>query len=153
MEPRKIIGLLFSIVAILFSTLFIIQSDLNIDLNEYFDGSFKSYFSLDFLRQITPLIINLILLYGGLLLIFKPLKSNSVLALYGITVLEELLFNWFGIISTNYPTYIIIISLCCAILSVWIAYSNIINQKRVSFKEGASSLFLGTLINLSSYYF
>lgn len=112
----------------------------------------KSYFSLDYLRKITPLIINLILLYGGILLILKPLKSNTVLALFGITVLEELLFNWFGVISTNYPSSIIVIFLCCAILSVWIAYSNKINQKRLSFYEGASSLFLGTLINLSSYY-
>ena len=152
MVARKIIGFTFSIIAILFSVLFIMQTDLSFDLSEYFNISFKSYFSLDYLRKITPLIINLILLYGGVLLIFKPLKSNTVLALFGITVIEEALFNWFGVINTNYPIYIIVIFLCCAILSVWIAYSNKINQKRLSFKEGASSLFLGTLINLSSYY-
>lgn len=150
---RKIIGFIFSIIAIIFSAIFITQSDLTFDLNEYFNFSLKSYFSLDYLRKITPLIINLILLYGGILLIFKPLKLNSILALYGITVLEEVLFNWFGVINTNYSTYIIVISLCCAVLSVWIAYSNTINKKRLSFKEGASSLFLATLINLSSYYF
>jgi len=125
---------------------------LSFDLDTYFDFSFKSYFSLDYLRKITPLIINLILLYGGILLIFKPLKSNPVLALFGFTILEEVLFNWFGVININYPSYIIFILLCCAILSVWIAYTNTINQKRLSFKEGASSLFIGTLINLSSYY-
>jgi hypothetical protein len=152
MAARKIIGLIFSIIAILFSVLFIMQTDLSFDLNEYFNISFKSYFSLDYLRKITPLIINLILLYGGILLIYKPLKSNPVLALFGITVMEEALFNWFGVINTNYPRYIIAIFLCCAMLSVWIAYSNKINKKRLSFKEGASSLFLGTIINLSSYY-
>lgn len=153
MPARKIIGSLFSIIAILFSAIFIMQTNLNIDLDAYFDFSFKSYFSLDYLRQITPLLINLILLYGGILLIFKPSISNPVLALFGFTVIEEVLFNWFGVISTNYPTYIIVIFFCCALLSVWIAYSNKINQKRLSFKEGVSSLFIGTLINLSSYYF
>ncbi len=128
------------------------QTNLSFDLSEYFNTSFKSYFSLGYLQKITPLIINLILLYGGILLIFKPLKSNPVLALFGFTVLEELLFNWFGVINTNYSSYIIVIFFCCAILSVWIAYSNKINQKRLSFTEAASSLFLGTLINLSSYY-
>jgi len=153
MAARKIIGFIFSIIAILFSVPFMMQTDLSFDLSEYFNISFKSYFSLDYLRKITPLIINLILLYGGVLLIFKPLKSNTVLALFGITVIEEALFNWFGVINTNYPIYIVFIFLCCAILSVWIAYSNKINQKRLSFTEGVSSLLLGTLINLSSYYF
>ncbi len=153
MSARKIIGFTFSIIAILFSVKFMMQTNLNFDLDTYFDFSFKSYFSLDYLRKITPLIINLILLYGGILLIFKPLKSNTVLALFGITVIEEALFNWFGVINTDYPIYIVVIFLCCAILSVWIAYSNRINKKQLSFKEGMSSLFLGTLINLSSYYF
>jgi len=153
MIARKIIGVTFSIIAILFNVLFIMQSNLSFDLGEYFNLSLKSYFSLNYLRQITPLIINLILLYGGVLLIYRPLKSNPVLALFGFTVLEEALFNWLGVISTNYETYINVVFLCCAILSVWIAYSNKINQKRLSFKEGASSLFLGTLINLASYYF
>ncbi len=153
MIARKIIGFTFSIIAIVFSVLFIMQTNLSFDLGEYFSISLKSYFSLDYFSQITPLIINLVLLYGGILLIFKPLKSNPVLALFGFTVLEEVLFNWFGVMSTNYSSYIIIILFCCALLSIRIAYSNKINKKKLSFKEGASSLFLGTLINLSSYYF
>ena len=72
MAARKIIGFIFSIIAIIFSILFIMQTDLSFDLNEYFNISFKSYFSLDYLRKITPLILNLILLYGGILLIYKP---------------------------------------------------------------------------------
>lgn len=152
MAARKIIGFIFSIIAIIISVLFMMQTDLSFDLNEYFNISFKSYFSLDYLRKITPLFINLILLYGGVLLIFKPLKSNTVLALFGITIIEEALFNWLGVISTNYPIYIVVIFLCCAILSVWIAYSSKINNKQLSIKEGASSLLFGTLINLSSYY-
>ncbi|MGK0316509.1 MAG: hypothetical protein ACI86M_002744 [Saprospiraceae bacterium] len=153
MAVRKIIGTIFSIIAILFSIIFIIQSNLSFDFKEYFDFSLKSYFSLDYLRQITPLVLCLILLYGGLLLIIKPSKSNPVLALFGFTVIEEIVFDWFDIITISFPAYVIVVFLCCALLALWIAYSSTINLKRLSFKEGVSSLILGTLINAFSYYF
>jgi len=96
MATRKIIGIVFSVIAILFSIIFLIQSDLNINLKEYFDYSFKSYFSLSYFNQILPLILCFILLYGGVLLTIKPIKSNPVLALFGFTVLEEIVLSWFG---------------------------------------------------------
>ena len=68
MATRTIIGSVFSAIAILFSIIFLIQTDLNFDLAEYFDYSFKSYFSLSYFNQILPLIICLILLYSGILL-------------------------------------------------------------------------------------
>ncbi len=153
MAARKIIGVIFSIIAILFCIIFIIQSNLSIDFKEYFDFSFKSYFSLEYLRQITPLILCLVLLYGGLLLIIKPSKSNPVLALFGFTIVEEVVFDWLGIFTIDFPVYVIVVFFCCALFALWIAYSNKINSKRLSFKEGVSSLILGTLINAFSYYF
>ena len=152
MATRKIIGILFSVIAILFSIIFLIQSDLNINLKEYFDYSFKSYFSLSYFNQILPLILCFILLYGGVLLIIKPIKSNPVLALFGFTVLEEIVFSWFGLISIDFPIYIVAIFFSSALLALWIAYSNTINQKHLSLKEGVSSLIMGTLINALSYY-
>ncbi len=153
MAARKIIGIIFSIIAILFCVIFMIQSNLSFDFKDYFDFSLKSYFSLAFLRQITPLILCLILLNGGLLLIIKPSKSNPILALFGFTVLEEIVFDWLDIITIDFPIYVTALFFCCALLALWIAYSNRINLKRLSFKEGISSLFLGTLINAFSFYF
>ena len=152
MATRKIIGILFSVIAILFSIIFLIQSDLNINLKEYFDYSFKSYFSLSYFNQILPLILCFILLYRGVLLIIKPIKSNPILALFGFTVLEEIVFSWFGLISINFPIYIVVIFFSSALLALWIAYSDTINQKHLSLKEGVSSLITGTLINALSYY-
>ena len=152
MATRKIIGIVFSIISILFSTIFLMRSDLNINLKEYFDFSFKSYFSLSYFNQILPLILCFILLYGGILLIFKPTKSNPVLALFGFTVLEEIMFSWLGLISIDFPIYVFVIFFSSALLSLWIAYSDTINQKRLSLKEGISSLFLGTIITAFSYY-
>ncbi len=151
MAARKIIGITFSMIATLFSVIFVMQSNLSFDFKEYFDFSLKSYFSLDYLWQITPLIICLILLYGGILLIYKPSKSNPVLALFGFTVFEEVIFSWFDVITINLSNHVITVFFCCAILALWTAYSNKINLKRLSFNEGASSLILGILINLSSY--
>lgn len=152
MATRKIIGIVFSVIAILFSIIFLIQSNLNINLKEYFDYSFKSYFSLSYFNQILPLILCFILLYGGVLLIIKPIKSNPVLALFGFTVLEEIVFSWFGLISIDFPIYIVVIFFSIALLALWIAYSDTINQKHLSLKEGVSSLIMGTLINALSYY-
>ena len=152
MATRKIIGIVFSVIAIPFSIMFLIQSDLNINLKEYFDYSFKSYFSLSYFNQILPLILCFILLYGGVLLIVKPIKSNPVLALFGFTVLEEIVFSWFGLISINFPIYIVVLFFSIALLALWIAYSDTINQKHLSLKEGVSSLIMGTLINALSYY-
>ena len=152
MATRKIIGIVFSIIAVLSIIIFLIHSDLSFNLKEYFDFSFKSYFSLSYFNQILPLAICLILLYGGVLLIIKPKKSNPILALFGFTVLEEIVFSWFGIISIDFPTYIVAIFFSSALLALWIAYSDTINQKRLSLKEGISSLTLGTLITAFSYY-
>lgn len=153
MATRKIIGFAFSFIGILFSITFLIQTDLNTNLKEYFDFSFKSYFSLSYFNQILPLITCLILFYGGILLIIKPTKSNPILALFGFTVLEAIVFSWFGIISIDFPTYIVVIFLSSALLALWIAYSDNINQKHLSLKEGVFSLILGTVINAFSYYF
>ena len=152
MATRKIIGIVYSIIGILFSIIFLIKTDLNTNLKEYFNFSFKSYFSLSYFNKILPLIICLILFYGGLLLIIKPTKSNPILALFGFTVLEEIVFSWFGIITINFPSYIVAIFFSSALFALWIAYSDTINQKRLSLKEGASSLILGTIITAFSYY-
>ncbi len=153
MESRKIIGGAFSLIGILCSIIFLIQSDINMNLKEYFDFSFKSYFSLSYFNQILPLVMCLILSYGGILLLVKPTKSNPILALFAFTVIEGILFHLFGIISIDFPTYIIIVYLLCVLLALWIAYSDHINQKHLSFKAGVSSLILGTLFNALSYYF
>lgn len=153
METRKIIGIVYSLMALLFSTIFILQTDLNFNLKEYFDYSFKSYFSLSYFNEIMPLIICFILLYGGILLIIKPTKSNPILALFGFTVLEQFVFSWFGLMSIDFPAYILALFFFSALLALWIAYSDTINQKRLSFKEGVSSLILGTLINAISCFF
>jgi hypothetical protein len=152
MATRKIIGIAFSFIGILFSIIFLLQSDLNTNLKEYFDFSLKSYFSLSYFNQVLPLIICLILSYGGILLILKPTKSNPILATFGFAVLEEIMFSWFGIIFIKFPTYIVVIFFSCALLALWIAYSDTINQKSLSLKEGISSLILGTIITAFSYF-
>ena len=153
MATSKIIGIVFSLIAILFSIIFMLQSDLNINLKEYFDYSLKSYFSISYFNKILPLIICLILLYGGILLIFKPTKSNPILALFGFTVLEEAVLSSFGLISIDFPAYVLAIFFSSALLALWIAYSDTINEKHLSFKEGVSSLIFGTFINAACYYF
>lgn len=152
MAARKIIGFAFSLIGILCSVLFLIKSDLNTNLAEYFDFSFKSYFSLSYFYQTLPLITCLILLYGGVLLVIKPTKSNPILALFGFTVIEEFLFHCFGLITIDFPIYIVLLFFSIGLCTLWIAYSDKINQKRLSFKNGVFSLIMGTMINAFFYY-
>ncbi len=152
MAARKIIGIIFSIIAIVFGSIFIAKFEFSTDLGTYFDYSLKSYFSLEYFWNITPLIICAILLYGGLLLIFKPSKSNPVLALFGFTVLEEAIFSSLGIISMDFPNYLTVLFMCIALFTLYIAYSSKINLHRLSFKDGLGSLVMGTLINMSFYF-
>ncbi len=153
MTARSIIGIIFSVIAIVFGSIFVAKLEFSTDLGTYFDYSLKSYFSLEYFWNITPLIICAILLYGGLLLIFKPSKSNLVLALFGFTVLEEVIFSSLGIISIDFPNYITVLFMCIALFTLYIAYSRKVNLHRLSLKDGLGGLVMGTLFNMSSYYF
>ncbi len=140
MEKNKLIGLGFSIIASIFCVVFALQTDLEIGL--------KSYLSLDYLMQLTPLIISVMLLAGGVFLIIKHAHAIPALALFGFTALEDIIFNWFGITTSYLPIYAIVVFFCCALIALWIVYSNMFDIKRLSVKEGALALIFGTAVNL-----
>jgi len=59
-EKRKIIGAIFSIIALITIGIFVAQTDFSIQL--------QSYFSLKYCMQFVPLIISLLLLFSGVYL-------------------------------------------------------------------------------------
>ncbi|MDF1698684.1 MAG: hypothetical protein P1U56_22720 [Saprospiraceae bacterium] len=139
-KKRKIVGAGFSIIAFVTIGIFIAQTDFSIQL--------QSYFSLDYCMQFVPLVISLLLLYGGVSLFVKRPNTNFALAMFGYAALEEILFDWFGIISTYLSTYSIVILFCCAIAALWIAHSNSFNLKRLSTREIIISLLFGAVESL-----
>lgn len=140
MGKRKIIGAGFSIIALATIGIFIAQTDFSIQL--------QSYLSLEYCMQFVPLIISLLLLFGGVSLFVNRPNANFALALFGYAALEEILFSWFGVTSTYLSTYSIALFFCCAIVALWIAHSNAFNLRRLSYSEIIISVVFGALESL-----
>lgn len=140
MEKRKIIGVGFSIIALVTMGIFITQTDFRIQL--------QSYFSLEYCMQFVPLIISLLLLFGGVFLFVNRPNANFALALFGYVALEEILFSWFGVTPTYLSTYSIVLIFCCAIVALWIAHSNSFNLKQLSYRELIISVVFGAVESL-----
>ena len=87
-NKRKIVGAVFSVVAVTSIALFISKVEFSIQL--------PSYFSLKYYVQLIPLSISVMLLFSGLFLITNRSATNVALSLFGFTALEEILFDWFG---------------------------------------------------------
>ena len=137
MKYNKIIGLIFSVFSILYSINFIIKSKLTYHLESYFD--------FEYLMEFSPVILCVILLIAGILLFINPAKANLSLALFGHSVLEEILFNWLGISTNQYSIGLTIIFIIFGLTAIYIAYTNTFSSNKLSIKEAVISLVVGTL--------
>lgn len=144
MNYRKITGAVYAITALIYSVIFALKLDFSIQL--------QSYFTLEYYMQFVSLIVSMMLLFAGIYLYLKKLKTNFTLALFGHTVLEEVLFDWIEITTSNLPIYAIPIFLLFAIVALWFAYSNTFNLKRLSYKEVIVSLLFGAIESFLSGY-
>lgn len=140
MKKRKIIGAGFSIIALITIGIFIAQTNFSIQL--------QSYFSLEYSMQFVPLIISLLLLFGGVSLFINRSNANFALSLFGYAAIEEILFYWIGISSTYLSAYSIVLFFCCAIAALWIAHSNSFSLNRLSYREVVFSIVFGAVESL-----
>ena len=140
MKYNKIIGLTFSIFSILYTINFIINSKLTYHLESYFD--------LEHLMGFSPVIVSLILLVAGIRLFINPAKANLALALFGHSVLEDILFDWLGISDSQYELWLTITFLIFGLTAIYIAYTDTFSSKKLSVKEAIISIVIGTLIAL-----
>jgi len=137
---RKLIGAVFSTIAVVAIGIFITETEFNIQL--------QSYLSLEYYMQFVPLIISFLLFYGGVSLFNNRPNANFALALFGYAALEEILFDWLGISSTYLSTVSIVLFFCCAIAALWISHTNSFNLKRLSYIEIVISIVFGAVESL-----
>ncbi|MGB1307589.1 MAG: hypothetical protein ACPG6B_01665 [Oceanihabitans sp.] len=137
MKYNKIIGLIFSIFSIVYSINFIVNSKLTYNLESYFD--------FEYLISLSPVVVSIILLIAGILLFVNPAKANLALALFGHSVVEEILFNWLGISTSQYDIYLTIIFLIFGLTALYIAYTDTFSSNKLSIKEAIISFVIGTL--------
>lgn len=142
MNKRKILGIVFALIALVYSVIFTIHTELQFSIR------LESWLTLSYLSLLTPFIICAMLLFSGGYLFTKQTKSNFALALFGHTASEEVVFNWIGITTTNLTPNSIVVLFICSVVALWIAYSNTFNFRPISLKEVIYSVIIGTMISL-----
>lgn len=145
MKNRRIIGIVFSILAI--------SICYNVICRIEFSMQLESNFSLEYWMQFTPLVIGLTMLVSGILLIFGHPKTNFMLSLFGFDVMEEIIFDYMGYTNTNLVSIEVIGLLVFALAALWMAFYNPFNLKSLSTKEVVIGLVFGALLSLFPYRF
>ncbi|KJD36525.1 hypothetical protein PW52_02410 [Tamlana sedimentorum] len=124
MKKRKTIALSLLIIGLALSVAFITKID--------FPQGFEVYFKREYYKQYGPLAISVELLIASYHLFIGHKKSNFTLAIFGFTALLDPLFNQIGLFNSIVPLYGTIILAICALLCLWLAFSNTFKLKRLS---------------------
>lgn len=140
MKNRKILSISFIIIALIFGTIFFLDIKFPIGLEDYF--------TKDYYMQFGPLAISIELLIAGIYLFMKHTKANFTLALFGFTALLDPIFNLIGLFSSLVPLYATIIFIPCALVSLWLAFTDSFRLGRISFIWAFASFILGNAIEL-----
>ena len=144
MKTRKILALLFIILALILSVIFYLEIQSPKGLEAYFK---KEYYS-----QFGPLAISVELLIAGVYLFNRHAKVNFTLALFGFTALLDVVFNLLGLFTSLMPVYANVLFSCCALLSLWLAFTDTFNLGRISFIGAVLSFILGNAVELFFNY-
>lgn len=144
MKKRKTISLLLLIIGLALSVVFISKIE--------FPQGLEAYFRREYYNQFGPLAISVELLIASYYLFIGHKKTNFTLALFGFTALLDPLFNQIGLFNSIVPLYGTIILSICALLCLWLAFSNTFKLKRLSRLAAIFSVVLGVFIELFFNY-
>jgi len=144
MKNRKIIAAVFIILALVLGVILFSKID--------FPKGLEAYFKKEYYNQFGPLAISIELLIAGLYLYYKYPKTNFTLALFGFTALLDPLFSGIGLFTSMVPTYAMVLFVCCALLALWLAFSNTFKLGRISFIGVVVSFILGSAVELFFNY-
>jgi hypothetical protein len=100
----------------------------------------------NYYSQFLPVAVSAMLLLCGVFLVFARSKANFNLAVFGHTASEEAIFNWLGFTKTSLPLWALWIFFILAIVMLWISYTNVLNQKRLSVSEALFGIIFGALL-------
>ena len=139
-KRRKLIALLFLVIAVILGAVFYSKLD--------FPQDPGSYFKKEYYGQFGPLAIAVELFIAGLHLFTKHEKANFTLALFGFTAILDPLFNFAGVFSSQMPMFATFIFGACAVVSLWLSFSNAFQLGRISFWAAIGSFLLSNVIEL-----
>ena len=144
MKTRKILATVFITIAVVLGLIFYSKID--------FPKGLEAYFKKEFYNQFGPLAISIELLIAGFYLYTKHPKTNFTLALFGFTALLDPFFNLIGLFTSSVPIYAMVLFVSCALLALWLAFSNAFKLGRISFIGAFVSFILGNAIELFFNY-
>ncbi|WP_299214121.1 hypothetical protein [uncultured Aquimarina sp.] len=144
MKPLKIIALIFIILALTLGVLFYLEIE--------FPVGIEAYLKKEYYTQFGPLAISIELLIAGIYLFKRHVNANFTLALFGFTVLLDSIFNLLGLFSSMLPIYAMILFICCALLSLWLAFTDTFKLGRISIIGALMSFIIGNTIELFFNY-
>lgn len=120
----------------------------------------ENWFNQEYWVQFMPLVISVLLLIAGLLAVFERPNANFNLAVFGHTISEDIIFgwlgltnisssffNWLGLKAINLPDYSVLCFFGLSLICLCIAYSNILNLKRVSLGEALFAVITGIVVS------
>ena len=140
MKNRNIIASMFIAIAIILGVIFLSKI--------VFPVGLEDYFKKDYYNQFGPFVISIELLIAGIYLFIEHSKANFTLALFAFTALLDPFFSLIGLFTSLIPFYAMVIFSCCALLALWIAFSNVFGLGRISFLGAFGSFILGSVIEL-----
>lgn len=145
MNKRKLVSLLLLIIGVSLCVAFLLKI-------EYPQG-FEAYFKKAYYNQFGPLAISIELLIAGYHLFIGHKKTNFTLALFGFTALLDPLFNQIGLFNSLVPLFGTIILSICALLCLWLAFTNTFNLKRLSRWAVLLSVILAVFVEFFFNYY
>ncbi|WP_286232904.1 hypothetical protein [Thalassotalea sediminis] len=151
-RKTAVIGGAISIIGLALTVFFASQVSFSIRL--------ESWFSQQYWVQFKPLVSSILLLTAGMLAVFKRPNANFILALFGHTISEEIIFDWLGLTNAstrffdfiglnnlNFPEYTIVWFFGLSLISLCIAYSNVLNLRRVTLGEALFGIATGVVVS------
>ena len=140
MKNRNIIASGFIVIALALGTIFLSEI--------VFPVGLEDYLKKDYYNQFGPLAIGIELLIAGIYLFLGHSKANFTLALFAFTALLDPFFNMVGLFTSLVPLSAMGLFFCCALLALWLAFSNAFGLGRISFLGAFGSFILGVVIEL-----
>lgn len=98
--------------------------------------------------QFLPFAVCVMLILSGLFLALDHGAANFNLAVFGHTASEEALFHWLGFTRSVMPTWALWSFFVLSAITLWIAYSNVLQKKRLSLGEALFGVLFGAAVVL-----
>ena len=144
MKNRKGIALFFILLSVVLGVIF--------HSNIEYPSTVEDYFKKSYYGQFGPLAICVELLIAGYHLFKGHKKTNFTLALFASTALMDVIFNLTGFFTSAVPLYAMVLFVICAIIAIWISFTNAFNLGRITSLAALVSLIMGSVIEIYFNY-